>query len=43
MNRIGRRTAYAMLMILVMAIVCQVLGGSQRAADARRYFELAEN
>jgi len=26
MNRIGRRTAYAMLVILVLAIVWQVLG-----------------
>jgi hypothetical protein len=26
MNRVGRRTAYAMLLILVLAIVWQVLG-----------------
>jgi len=26
MNRIGRRTAYAMLVILVLAIVLQLLG-----------------
>jgi len=26
MNRIGRRTAYAMLVVLVLAIVWQVLG-----------------
>ena len=29
MNRIGRRTAYAMLVILALAIVWQVLGSLQ--------------
>jgi hypothetical protein len=33
MNRIGRRTAYAMLVILVLAIVWQVLGSLYRPAN----------
>jgi len=33
MNRIGRRTAYAMLVILVLAIVWQVLGSLSTAAN----------
>jgi hypothetical protein len=33
-NRIGRRTAYAMLVILVLAIVWQVLGSLSACAIA---------